>query len=271
MTVHFAINYSPQAAKLLKNSQIEIDYFKTPPWPDMIAKAETLRPIAVHFDLRPASLDKLDWSTIDEILAITSTTYINFHLGVKVVDMPHFPVNEMPGFRLREQLVEQLIASVQKMCEYFGAERVIVENVPFRLNENTTLMACVDPDLISKVLETTGCGFLLDVSHARISAHYLGMDAKEYIESLPVNQLREIHFSGIHDWDGYRMDHLPILEDDWYWLDWVLNKVRVGRWGQAHMLAFEYGGIGEFYQKFSDPEVIADQVPRLYGACHQRE
>ena len=30
------------------------------------------------------------------------------------------------------------------------------------------------------------------------------------------------------------------------WLDWVLEKVRSGAWGQIHMLAFEYGGIGEF-------------------------
>jgi hypothetical protein len=109
---------------------------------------------------------------------------------------------------------------------------------------------------------------LLDVSHARIAAHYIGMNAKEYIEALPVRRLREMHFTGIHNWNGYRMDHLPILEDDWPWLDWVLENVNNGAGGKSELLAFEYGGIGEFFERFSDSEVMAVQVPRLYKACH---
>jgi len=263
----FAINYSPTAAELLRKGQIELDYFKTPPWPDMIADAEVLRPIMVHFNLKAGSLEEPNWGEIEHYLATTDTAYVNTHLGIGVKEMPHIPPHESPDAAQHQEVFERFCANTQKLCDYFGSERVITENVPYRINEHTTLRVSVEPEIINQVVETTGCGFLLDVSHARISAHYLGIEAHEYIESLPVQQLRELHFTGIHNWDGYLMDHLSILDDDWPWLDWVLNKINSGIWGGAHMLAFEYGGTGEFFQRFSDPEVMATQVPQLYVAC----
>ncbi len=40
----FALNYSPQAADLLRAGQIEIDLFKCPAWPDLIAEAQAAAP-----------------------------------------------------------------------------------------------------------------------------------------------------------------------------------------------------------------------------------
>ena len=267
----FAINYSPEAAALVRKGQIDLDYFKTPPWPDMITEAEVLRPITVHFNLKAGSLVEPDWAEIEHYLATTATVYVNTHLGIGAKEMPHMPPHEAPDASQRQEVLERLCASTQKLCNYYGPERVIAENVPYRSNENTTSRACAEPEVISQVVETNGCGFLLDVSHARISAHYLGIEPHDYLEALPVQQLRELHFTGIHNWDGYRMDHLSILEEDWPWLDWVLDKVKSGVWGEAQMLAFEYGGTGKFFERFSDPAVMAEQVPRLYAACHARE
>ena len=266
--MNFAINYSPQAAELLRDGKIELDNFKTPPWPDMISEAEILRPIAVHFNLRAGEVDEPDWPAIEHFLAITPTRFINSHLGIKPSEISHIPANKRPKKHQRQEVLERLLIHVEKLTDYFGAERVIVENIPFRMNENSTLMACAEPEIISQVVEATRCGFLLDVSHARISAHSFGMDAHEYIEALPIRSLRELHFTGIHNWDGYLMDHLSILESDWAWLDWVIKNIKTGKWGKPHMLAFEYGGTGTFFERFSDPEVIADQVPRLYEYCH---
>ncbi len=89
--------------------------------------------------------------------------------------------------------------------------------------------------------------FLLDVSYVRIAARHLGVNSFEYNEALPVQQLRKIHFTGIHNRDGYLMDHLPILEIDWPWLDWVIENTKGGEWGDPHLLAFEYGGTGNFF------------------------
>ena len=267
----FAINYSPQAAELVRKGRIEVDYFKTPPWPDMIAEAEKLRPVAVHFDFRAEGLIQPDWASIEGFLAHTETAYVNIHLGVRPTEMPQQPINSPPTPQQQEEVIEVMLANLQTLTSYFGAERVIAENIPFRLNENSEIWAIVEPEVISAVIEAADCGLLLDVSHARIAAQSLGMEPHAYIEALPVKRLHELHFTGLHNWNGYAMDHLEILETDWPWLDWVLEKVNRGEWGQAHMLAFEYGGTGEFFQRFSDPKVMAAQVPQLYAACHRDE
>ena len=264
----FAINYSSEAATLLSQGKINIDFFKTPPWPEMISEAEILRPIKVHFDLRAGNPTEPDWKEIEHYLANTATAFVNTHLGIKCSELPQIPVNQRPNQVEKDLVFTRLLEHVKGLTEHFGPDRVIVENIPFRLNENSNLMACVEPEIITEVVVETGCGFLLDISHARIAAHSLGMEARAYIEALPVQNLREIHFTGIHNWDGYLMDHLSILENDWLWLDWVLENVRSGIWEKAQMLAFEYGGTGEFFSRFSDPEVIAAQVPKLYALCH---
>ena len=264
----FAINYSSQAAELLQAGKIELDYFKTPPWPGMIAEAEVLRPIAVHFNLRAGEIDDPDLQEIETFLENTSTQYVNTHLGIKPNELPQIPANDRPIDFQSQEVLERLLANVQKLVDYFGSDRVIVENIPFRMNENSSLMACAEPKIISQVVEVTGCGFLLDVSHARIAAHSFGMDPHDYIEGLPIQNLCELHFTGIHNWDGYLMDHLSILDVDWPWLEWVIARIKAGDWGTPYMLAFEYGGTGEFFERFSDPAVIADQVPRLFEYCH---
>lgn len=267
--MNFAINYSPEAAQLLHSGQIELDYFKTPPWPEMIAQAQLLRPVAVHFNLRTDGKRRdTDWATIESFLAITHTAYVNVHLNVYAQDMPHIPPDEAPTPAQQEQVIARMLADVQALIDHFGSQRIIAENVPFRSGANHNLRACVEPQAIGTVLEETQCGLLLDISHARISAHSLGMDAKTYIESLPTRLLRELHFTGLHHWGDHLQDHLAILEEDWPWLDWTLENIATERWGQAHLLAFEYGGTGEFFGRFSDPAVIREQVPRLHRLCH---
>jgi uncharacterized protein (UPF0276 family) len=264
----FAINYSPEVAELVRKGQIDIDLFKTPPWPQMITDAEMLRPVTVHFNLRAGNTKEPDWREIDRYLARSSTAFVNTHLRIKCSEMPHIPSNKHSDKYQKEEVLERLLNHTIRLTEYFGPDRVIAENIPFRLNENSDLMACAEPEIVSQVVGFTGCGFLLDVSHARIAARALEMDGREYIEALPVQHLRELHFTGIHNWGGYLMDHLSILEEDWPWLDWVLENIQHGNWGKAQMLAFEYGGTGEFFSRFSDPNIMALQVPRLFGLCH---
>ncbi len=50
--MQFALNYSPQAADLVWAGQIDIDLFKCPPWTEMTAAAQAIRPVYVHFGLQ---------------------------------------------------------------------------------------------------------------------------------------------------------------------------------------------------------------------------
>ena len=264
--MNLAMNYSPQAAALLEANRIQIDYFKCPDWPDLIAQAREYRPAAVHFEIIASSgnLSQKDWSLVDRLLDETGTNYINLHLASNIKDFPGFDLTSHNPLQ-RKQIIDKLIMDVCAVVERFGPERVIAENVPYRgIPGHPILRPAGEPEIIREVIETAGCGFLLDISHARMAAHYLGMDEFDYMSRLPVQSLRELHFAGIHIIHGILRDHLSIQPQDWPVLEWVLGNIQRGEWSKPWMLAFEYGGVGETFEWRSDPQVIADQLPRLY-------
>jgi len=220
----------------------------------------------VHFDLDVGDgrLQRKDWEPVERLLQETGTQFVNLHLGPEAKDFPGYPV-DTPEPNQQQQVTQRMLADVQAVVRRFGPRRVIVENVPYRAKKKgKVLRPGVEPEVIRKIVAETGCGLLLDISHARIAANALGMDEKEYMESLPVDSLRELHFTGLHLIEGELRDHLPILPADWPVLEWVLEKIRLGHWAMPWMLAFEYGGVGEKFDWRTDSAVIADQVPRLY-------
>ncbi len=265
----FAINYSPQAAALLAGGNIQIDFFKTPDWPAMIAEARLYCPVAVHFRLkaRLGKLHKTDWAPIDAILDQTGTPFINVHLDPGIKEYPEMSL-ETPEKAQAMRLITAMLEDVHSVVRRYGPERVIVENMPYRGAQGEILRPAVEVDVIRRIVSETGCGFLLDISHARITAHYLGLDARRYIDALPNHRLKELHFTGIDRLNGRLQDHLPVLPADWIELEWALERIRCGDWAQPWLLAFEYGGDGEKYRDRCDPAVIASQAPRLYQMVH---
>ncbi|HEY8416110.1 MAG TPA: DUF692 family multinuclear iron-containing protein, partial [Thermaerobacter sp.] len=123
--------------------------------------------------------------------------------------------------------------------------------------------AAVEPEVIGRVVAETGCGFLLDLAHARITAASLGLDPRRYVAALPVHRLCELHVTGLGH-DGRReRDHMPLREPDWDLLTWTLDQVEAGVFARPWVLACEYGGAGPAFDWRTDPAVMADQFPRL--------
>lgn len=260
-----AINYSTPAAILVKNGEIQVDNFKTPNWKWMIGEAKILRPVAIHFNLDAGNghLDEIDWDEAERMADETETPYINLHLDPRQKHYPDVPV-DASGKQDVKKARKVILSDIQVVVDRFGAQRIILENSPYRGTPGGTMRFSVEPELITEVVEETGCSLLLDISHAIISAHYMGMDTNEYFAGLPTHRIKELHFAGIHKIDGMWTDHLSIQEADWNWLEWALEKVQGGEWAMPWLLAFEYGGVGKVFEWRNDPQVIASQVPLLY-------
>jgi uncharacterized protein (UPF0276 family) len=265
--MNLAINYSRPAAKLVQSDEIEIDYFKTPDWEWIVEEAKAFKPVAVHYTLEAGnnSLGEVDWNKVRKLCQLTNTPYINLHLDARQSYYPDLAVDTKDSQDI-DRVYKIILSDVMAVVELFGKERVIVENSPYQGEEGNTMQLCVEVELISRLIEETGCGLLLDISHAFITAKTLDIDPYEYIAHLPVNRTKELHFAGMH-WNpmsGRWQDHLAIREDDWALLNWVLDNIHSGKWNSPWLLAFEYGGVGEPFEWRTDPVVIAEQVPRLY-------
>ena len=73
-----------------------------------------------------------------------------------------------------------------------------------------------EASFISELVRTTRSYFLLDVAHARISAHNMRMDTTAYLTQLPLERAIQIHLSGFAtDEPIWRDSHEELSEDQW--------------------------------------------------------
>jgi uncharacterized protein (UPF0276 family) len=263
-----AVNYSLQAAALLHDGAIALDVFKCPDWPAVIAEAGARHPVYVHFGFRAGSgaLGAVEWGHVEEVLARTGTFYVNLHLYPRVTD---FGVDD-PAAVDDETVAQRMVCDVKLAVERFGPERVIVENIPYPDPDSSVLRTAVEVETIRRVVYESGCGFLLDIGHARIAARSIGVDERAYISQLPVERLRELHVTGLEHDGHYLRDHRPMTDADWPTLEWVLGHIRANKvWAKPWAVVFEYGGIGDKLKHHSKTEVLAGQIPRLYELVHR--
>jgi uncharacterized protein len=80
-------------------------------------------------------------------------------------------------------------------------------------------------DLIQEVINATGCGFLLDIAHARVSASVLNLDIYDYLNRLPLDKVMQIHISGPRLQNGRLVDaHDTLQQIDYELLEYVFTK-----------------------------------------------
>ncbi|HLZ08500.1 MAG TPA: hypothetical protein VKT80_07935, partial [Chloroflexota bacterium] len=290
--LELAVNYSRLAADLNAAGRINFDWYKCPAWPDLIATVPEEQPLYVHFPLtvgkgtgdafNSETKSAADWVKISALREQTATPSINLHLESLAADHPEIPLDSVDREHV-ERVTADLIRDVETVVARFGADRVIVENL-YDLDQKI-LRASYLPAVIRQVVEETGCGFLFDLSHARLAARILQIGESDYIAELPVRSTREVHVTGIqvtdedflsvvrraglpaHNWErrlGRSVDHRPFSADDWSFVRWALDQLGTGVWGQPWILALEYGGVGKFYETFTSTEELANVVPRLY-------
>lgn len=258
----FAVNYSNPLIRLIKENAIEIDLIKCPDWDGMLKEAQPYGPITIHFDLK-AGLGQtfdLDFDRIRYFMERTGTPHINTHLITPRNFNPEDPAELEKINRLwREEL--------QVLIDQFGPEHVLLEHFPY-----TTAMPHIRPaadaKVFSQVILDTGCQLLLDLAHARITADTLGMDAKDYIQALPLDRLAEMHITGVKQHGGVLTDHFEMGAGDWEIFEWALDEIKDGHWQEPNIVSFEYGGVGDVFVWRTNYDFLKAQVPQMMTMVH---
>jgi uncharacterized protein (UPF0276 family) len=130
---------------------------------------------------------------------------VNLHLESRLDDFAasssSLPINTQAPAHVN-LIVERLLADVSAVVAHIGPERVIVENVAYWGANGEVLRPATEPGIIRRIVEETGCGLLLDISHARIAARNQGVDETCYLTGLPLERIRELHITGVHAMTG---------------------------------------------------------------------
>lgn len=259
-----SVNFSPDAAELIADGRVDCDTFKVPDWDEVIAAASELRPVEVHFPLQlgASQPDAIDLDRVADLLASTGTPYLNMHVAPSRERFPDLAVDDLSE-RARKAVMDGLLADIAPLAERFGADNLMLENLPYRGPERGLLRAGVDPELLGNLLDASGCGLLLDVSHAVITAATLGVGVDDYLGDLPTASVIDLHVSGVRELDGSARDHMPLTAQDWDLIGRVFQRVAAGAWPAPRSVALEYGGVGPVFAWRTASEVLATELPRL--------
>lgn len=291
----FAVNYSPQTLALLAAGQIQFDLIKLPAWKAVIDEVIDQHPCYIHFPLKVGrgkgvidneTKEPVKWKKVEKMMKQTHTPFVNLHVELDGKHYPDIPLTSTAPVHF-QQVFENTLHDLQEAVRHFGPEKVIIENEHDGKGHHLHLN--IFPDLFHSLIRETGCGLLLDASHARIAARALHQDEKAYLSALPVQHLRELHLTGIQ-WFGdeyiqkvraaklkkkwiekisyHWMDHLPITAEDWPMIQWVVDNIHTGAWSQPWVASLEYGGLGGFFGTFTDEQILLEQIPRLYDMIH---
>lgn len=262
-----AVNFSKEAEKLIQENAVEVDLLKCPDFSkELIDKAEQTKPCYVHFGLNAGSgkMHMVDWELINDLREQTQTPYINVHAVAFSKDYPNVDVLTTNPVHVRK-MVDATIRDIDFLAARVGAENIIVENVICRGKDENMMKPIIDPEIISDIVKHTGCGFLLDTAHARMTSMCLGFDIYEYIAKLPLEYLKELHITGIQpDQNGRLRDSMPMTTEDWEIASWALERIKDGDWNKPWVVALEYGGVGPAFEWRSDEGCLAEQLPILY-------
>lgn len=245
-------NYSNELIRLINDNEVDLDYVKFPLEYDIHKLYESSRaklPAMIHgIPVRTASLD----------LKSYDFDFLNHYL--EKYNCPHFGIHFYANTNdFTETLIENEIKRrVEYDLEYFKekvALPLLIENMP-----NYSITAnLADATYLNKVCNKYDVGLLLDLSHAKITAHNLGIPFKEYINALPLSRVREIHVNGTYldPKLGIRDKHYEMKGTDYNNLSYVLAVTN------AKYLTLEYGGIGEHLKGRSNKDAIKRQIERL--------
>lgn len=254
----FAVNYSTPLVRLLNEGLIKIELIKCPDWDGMLTEAQGQSEITIHFDLEVGlrNTQKADFSRIKRLMNSTFTPHVNTHL---VTPQQFNPTSDSET----RDIYKTWLDEIHLMIDHLGAQAVALEHHPYTI-ANPNIRPAADTTVFSRVVKDTGCMFILDLAHARITADTLGVSVKDYILDLPLDRLVEMHITGIKPYSGILTDHFELGDEDWSVLRWALNEIRTGNWRTPEIVAFEYGGIGQTFSWRTNPEVLKSQVPLLY-------
>jgi hypothetical protein len=262
--IKIGCNWSEHLFELLGDNQADIDYIKTGAFGVFESKFETmraLRPVLIHplghyERAGMKNISAVDFERANRLLAEGGSPHYGLHLCIMNKEDSAESMTE-------EEIFSRMADNIQLFKKKMKFP-VLVENIPETPQEHTLYdhYPFAAPDKISKAVIDNGTGFLLDITHAKITCMYKKWDIHDYLKALPLNRIQEIHTNGSgRDDKGFPDDtHHPMQDEDYALLEWVLGHA------SPHVISLEYVGVdGE------SPETVkanlAGQLKRINKIC----
>lgn len=257
-----ACNYSPQLMDLLARGEAPVDFIKAGAFgpservlPEMLRlKPVLLHGLGAHERAGMPGYGSYDFARANALIRRCGSPHLAIHLAIRNADLG-------PGWA--EEDIHRRMAACTVLFKEYLCVPLLLENTADTPEERTVydLAPFVEPVRIRRVLEETGAGMLLDVTHAKVTAQCRNWNVLDYLGELPLGLVREIHVTGSgFDGGGAPYDaHGPMGEEDYALLEWTLDHT------SPEIVTLEYGAPEGADAPEADPEILREQLARIFS------
>src|SRR5581483_584424 len=231
----FGATLSTPLLSLANSSAIPVDYIKVDGDVDFatLERALALRPVLLHDISNQFWLNYTDpfddaaMTRARAMLELARPPWFSTGIGASAEPQGHTTLywRGAPASALqpRDICLANIIRNGKRLQDWLGIP-LLLEN--YNYHPTNAYEYICEPDTFTALIDAIGCGVLLDLAHAQISAFNLGWNTpREYLAALPLEKAHEIHINHPYNDEGKQMldKHLPIQESDLELLQWTLE------------------------------------------------
>lgn len=170
-----------------------------------LAAVRSHYPISFHcVGMSLAGVNPLCWdylSTVKAMIEQYQPVSVSDHLCFTRFGKHHF--NDLLPFPYTQESLNHIAERVNRVQEYLGV-RLLIENLSMYFLYNSSEMA--EAEFIAQLVAKTGCAILLDLNNIYVNEVNHGISAKQYIDTLPLRDVEEVHVAGHESKGDYLID-----------------------------------------------------------------
>jgi len=154
-----------------------------------------------------------------------------------------------------EDLLSDYVANARALRDALGLP-LVLEPIPTYLH--VPLPQLGEVEFVHRFYAESGCGMLLDVAHAWLSAHYAGVAPREFLAALPLERVVELHVAGVERDDDLEGPWIAPAEPSNEMLDFMAQAV--SRCPRVKAVTFDA------FSPSLTPDVLFRSVERIRAA-----
>ena len=215
--------FEPSFIELAPENWIDIGGY----WRKKLHEAAEKYPITTHgLSLSIGSPEDLDWDFLRKIKKFNKEFGVKIyseHLSYTKAENAH--LYDLLPIPFRMDAVKHVVDRIRRVQDFIG-QRIAIENVSYY---TPVAAEMTESEFVTQIANEADCDLLLDVNNVYVNAFNHKYNARQYIESLPLEKVAYIHMAGhlqvneelIIDTHGQ-----AIIDPVYELFEWTLERVK---------------------------------------------
>jgi len=173
--------------------------------PRQLASVRADYPITFHWvGMSLGGTDPLDYEylrTVKRLIQTYEPVQVSDHLCFS--NHASHQYHDLLPLPYTEEALRHVSERIRRVQDFLGV-RLLVENVSSYLTYHHSTLT--EPEFLAALTEAADCDLLFDVNNAYVNEVNHGAQAREFLQHLPLDHIREIHLAGYEDTGDYLID-----------------------------------------------------------------